>query len=250
VPASAAPLRQLCVRSTSTRTTSSRRRSRGTTSSARLTMKCPTPSKSMPRPVLEEQRQDHHRSVGFVRRLVDFNLNNPFLPATLAQPVLRIRRRTERAVTRRASPGECDAAALATGPNDPAIGDGHGRRSLNRRTTEVGPRISDFHDHRSSISRFGLRGPLTSTIDWDVSAPTAKSRTSRTSRTTRCSRASGRASLVTWSGNPLRSPNGCVPDRHLRTGRIDHAGNGATSSTRSARPGSRRPRPVPRHHLG
>jgi len=104
---------------------------------------------------------------------VTINLNNPFLPATLRNQFCAFNTAPINPVTGvpdvytpRFTPAECAAAAAATGPADPAYRTV--TTGLGRRTTEVGPRISDFS---STVfdTRLGLRGPLTSTIDWDVS---------------------------------------------------------------------------------
>jgi outer membrane receptor protein involved in Fe transport len=98
---------------------------------------------------------------------VTINLNNPFLPGTLRDQFCAFDVNTDPLVyTPRFTPAECASAATATGPTDPNY-----RTvtvTLNRRTTEVGPRISDFQTTMFD-TRIGLRGPLTSTIDWDVS---------------------------------------------------------------------------------
>ena len=123
---------------------------------------------------------------------VNVNLNNPFLPATLRQQFCAFDVNPSATVyTPRFTTAECAAAAAATGPSDPnyrVIGlggfvsfdiDGDGLEpgegynpnpasTLNRRTTEAGPRVSDFQTTVFD-SRVGLRGPLTSTIDWDLS---------------------------------------------------------------------------------
>ncbi len=132
---------------------------------------------------------------------VPVNLNNPFLPATLRNQFCAFDVNPSATVyTPRFTPAECAAAATATGPSDPnyrvaggasvfvpfdingngviathpitgAITEGYQTNpgiTLNRRTTEVGPRLSDFRT-TTFDSRIGLRGPLTSTVDWDVS---------------------------------------------------------------------------------
>ncbi|HEX8030684.1 MAG TPA: TonB-dependent receptor, partial [Vicinamibacterales bacterium] len=98
---------------------------------------------------------------------VTVNLNNPFLPTLLRNQFCAFDTNSDPLVyTPRFDQATCDAAALATGPTDPRYRTV--TTALSRRTTEVGPRISDFN---STVfdSRIGLRGPLTSTIDWDVS---------------------------------------------------------------------------------
>jgi len=132
---------------------------------------------------------------------VPVNLNNPFLPATLRNQFCAFDVNPSATVyTPRFTQAECDLAATATGPGDPnyrvaggtsvfvpfdingngviathpitgAITEGYQTNpgiTLNRRTTEVGPRLSDFQTVTFD-SRIGLRGPLTSTVDWDVS---------------------------------------------------------------------------------
>jgi outer membrane receptor protein involved in Fe transport len=107
---------------------------------------------------------------------VTVNLNNPFLPATLrnqwcafdTSPPVRDAAGViiSDPYTPRFTPAQCAAAATATGPTDPNY------RTVtvafNRRTTEVGPRISDFQTTVFD-TRIGARGPLTSTVDWDIS---------------------------------------------------------------------------------
>ncbi|MFL6788752.1 MAG: TonB-dependent receptor domain-containing protein, partial [Sphingomicrobium sp.] len=105
------------------------------------------------------------------------NLNNPFLPATLRNQFCAfdttapVRDAAGNIIsdpyTPRFTPAECAAAATATGPSDPNYRTV--TTALSRRTTEVGPRISDFQT-TTFDSRIGLRGPLTSTVDWDVQA--------------------------------------------------------------------------------
>jgi outer membrane receptor protein involved in Fe transport len=97
---------------------------------------------------------------------VTINLNNPFLPTALRNQFCAFNVGGVGAYTPRFTQAECDAAALATGPTDPAYRTV--TATLNRRTTEVGPRISDFQTTVFD-TRIGARGPLTSTIDWDVS---------------------------------------------------------------------------------
>ncbi len=132
---------------------------------------------------------------------VPINLNNPFLPATLRNQFCAFDVNPSALVYQaRFTQAECDAAAAATGPGDPnyrVIGQGgtfvpfdidndgviatdpitgevterfntNPGITLNRRTTEVGPRISDYQT-TTFDSRIGLRGPLTSTVDWDIS---------------------------------------------------------------------------------
>lgn len=124
---------------------------------------------------------------------VPVNLNNPFLPATLRNQFCAFDVNPSATVyTPRFSQAECDAAALATDSSDPAYRvtgtggfvpfdvngngvieeeEGYNRNpgvTLNRRTTEVGPRISDYQTTIFDY-RLGFRGDITDTINWDVS---------------------------------------------------------------------------------
>ena len=109
---------------------------------------------------------------------VTINLNNPLLPATLRNQFCAFD--TSPPVTDpdtgeiisdvyvpRFTQAECDAAALAVDENDPNYREV--TTALGRRAVEVGPRISDFNSQVFDF-RVGARGPLTSTVDWDVSA--------------------------------------------------------------------------------
>ena len=131
---------------------------------------------------------------------VPINLNNPFLPANLRNQFCGFDVNPSATVyTARFDQAECDAAATATGRDDPNYrevgfgsqfvafdvnGDGvigvdpeTGEQTegyqdnpgvtLNRRTPEVGPRISDYQTTFFDY-RIGLRGGITDTIDWSV----------------------------------------------------------------------------------
>jgi len=98
---------------------------------------------------------------------VTMNLNNPYMPATLRNQFCAFDTNADPAIyTPRFTTAECAAAALATGPSDPRY-----RTvtfNLSRRATEVGPRISDYTSTVFDI-RAGLRGAITSNINWDLS---------------------------------------------------------------------------------
>jgi iron complex outermembrane recepter protein len=149
---------------------------------------------------------------------VTVNLNNPFLPATLrnqfcAFNVAPINPATgvPDVYTPRFTPAECDAAAAATGPSDPAYRTV--TTGLGRRTPEVGPRISDFS---STVfdTRIGLRGPLTSTIDWDISGSYGESENVQEVQNYTLQSRFRQGSLVSMvNGVPTCHDvsNGCVP---------------------------------------
>ncbi|CAM3265882.1 TonB-dependent receptor [Sphingomonas antarctica] len=121
------------------------------------------------------------------------NLNNPYLPAGLANQFCAFDVDPTAAGYRpRFTPAECAAGRTATGPGDPnyrviglntiipfdANGDGviapgetinsNPAISLSRRLVEGGPRSSEF-DTTLFDYRLGFKGGITSTINWDVS---------------------------------------------------------------------------------
>ncbi|WP_332817099.1 TonB-dependent receptor domain-containing protein [Sphingopyxis sp.] len=97
---------------------------------------------------------------------VTVNLNNPYLPATLRNQFCAFNTSTVAGTyTPRFTPGECTAAAAATGRTDAAYREV--TVTLNRRTPEVGPRISDYQTTFFDY-RVGARGGITDTIDWNI----------------------------------------------------------------------------------
>ncbi|MGQ0278153.1 TonB-dependent receptor domain-containing protein [Sphingopyxis sp. P1IMeth2] len=110
---------------------------------------------------------------------VAINLNNPNLPAALRDqfcafnvaPVVNgvdangdpISGQAE--YTARFTPAECAAAATATGRSDPNYREV--TVTLNRRTPEVGPRISNYQTTFFDY-RVGARGGITDTLDWSL----------------------------------------------------------------------------------
>lgn len=123
---------------------------------------------------------------------VPINLNNPFLPAALRNQfcAFDVNPRPD-VYTPRFTQAQCDAAAASTGPgtpgyqvigaggfvpfdtnNDGVISTGEGYNpnpavTLNRRTPEVGPRISDYQTTFFDY-RVGARGGITDTLDWSI----------------------------------------------------------------------------------
>lgn len=98
---------------------------------------------------------------------VAVSLNNPFL--TTAQRNAFCNFDTDPGVgfAPRFTPGECTAAATATGRNDPNYREVTGV-TVARRNVEGGPRISTF-DTTFFDYQAGARGAITSSIDYDVS---------------------------------------------------------------------------------
>ncbi|MBC7504871.1 MAG: TonB-dependent receptor [Sandarakinorhabdus sp.] len=97
---------------------------------------------------------------------VTINLNNPYLPAGLRSQFCGANVGSATVYKARFTAAECAAAALATGPTDPAYRTVD--TALARRTTEVGPRVSQFtttiFDYRA-----GVKGAITDSIDYDLS---------------------------------------------------------------------------------
>ncbi|MEP2726762.1 TonB-dependent receptor [Roseibium sp.] len=103
---------------------------------------------------------------------------------------------------------ECDAAALAVDPSDPAY------RSVDltyaRRFTEFGPRVSDYRTRLFQV-KAGARGALTPSLDWEVFGAHGESenvtRQSGNGTLTRLQQ----ALLATDPNECLDTTNGCVP---------------------------------------
>lgn len=97
---------------------------------------------------------------------VTINLNNPYLPATLRNQFCAFNTSTTAGVyTPRFDAATCAAAASATGRTDPRYREV--TVTLNRRTPEVGPRISEYQTTFFDY-RLGLRGAVSESIDWSV----------------------------------------------------------------------------------
>ena len=169
---------------------------------------------------------------------VPINLNNPFLPDLLREQFCAFDvNPSDDFYTPRFTPEECAAAAAATGPGDPnyreigtgvlvpfdidgdgIIDDGEGYNSnpgvtLNRRTTEVGPRLSNFTTNIFD-TRVGVRGPLTSTIDWDISGAYGESEGTLSVENFTLQSRFRQGSLVDLVGGVPTcqdTSNGCVP---------------------------------------
>lgn len=93
-------------------------------------------------------------------------LSNPYLPAALRNQFCAFNTSTTAGVyTPLFTPAQCAAAATATSPTDPNFRTV--TTTVGRRTTEVGPRISDFvttvFDYKA-----GVRGKITDHLDYDI----------------------------------------------------------------------------------
>ncbi|MDP3906322.1 TonB-dependent receptor domain-containing protein [Novosphingobium sp.] len=103
---------------------------------------------------------------------------------------------------------ECAAAALATSPSDPnyrAFTFG-----LRRRTTEVGPRVSNYNSQVFDF-RAGVRGNITDAIQFDVSASHGESKKLQTIQGYVLLSRARQALLATNPNTCLTNTNGCVP---------------------------------------
>jgi iron complex outermembrane recepter protein len=135
------------------------------------------------------------------------SLNHPFLNASLRNSFCRFDTNTGPGYTPVYSQAVCDAAATATGPSDPNYREV--QTSVFRRSTEVGPRISDFNTKIFDF-RAGLRGGITSNITWDVFGSYGESENRQIqSGYTLNSRV--RQSLLAGPNGCNDPSNGCVP---------------------------------------
>ena len=153
---------------------------------------------------------------------VTIPLSNPYLPAGLRNQFCAFNTAPsttgvtaagaavlgQATYTPRFTPSECAAAALATNPTDPNYRTVTG--TLNRRTTELGPRTSDFtttlFDYRA-----GLRGKVNDSIDWDLSGSYGQSENTQVTggyvQTDKLVQAVSATNKLTCTVNT----NGCVP---------------------------------------
>lgn len=103
---------------------------------------------------------------------------------------------------------ECAAAALATSPTDPnyrtfTFG-------LRRRTTETGPRVSNYNSQVFDF-RAGVRGNITDSIQFDISGAHGESKKLQTIQNYVLLSRVRQALLATSTGSCLNTANGCVP---------------------------------------
>ncbi len=146
---------------------------------------------------------------GIFNQPVTINLNNPFLPAG-ARATFCARNDFNAAVAgiQTLTVAQCNAAATATGRNDPNYREF--TTNVRRRTTEAGPRISDYETFFFDY-RLGLRGHITDTIRWDLSGSYGESEnTQRLGGYVNVTRA--RQAALSDNGTTCQDPSGgCVP---------------------------------------
>ncbi|WP_088189875.1 TonB-dependent receptor domain-containing protein [Sphingobium sp. Z007] len=171
---------------------------------------------------------------------VNVPLSNPYLTAAQRNAFCAFDVNPGVGYQARFSQAECDAAALATNPNDAAYrevgaggftpfdinGDGvlgtdddgnvtegynpNPQATLNRRSTELGPRVSEFTTTFFDY-KIGFRGGITDSIDWDVSGSYGESEQIQTQKGYWLNSRVRQALLSTSTGECLDTSNGCVP---------------------------------------
>ena len=162
---------------------------------------------------------------------VTINLNNPFLPAALRNQLCALNVAPtvtgvdaagnavsgQTAYQAQFTQAQCDAAATATGRTN---ADGTANAAyrevtvaLNRRTPEVGPRISDYQTTFFDY-RVGARGGITDSIDWNIEGAYGESENIQTIKGYTLQSRFRQGTLVNGTAaNPVcQDPtNGCVP---------------------------------------
>jgi outer membrane receptor protein involved in Fe transport len=143
---------------------------------------------------------------------ITINLNNPFLPATLRNQFCAFNTSTVNGTyTPRFDQTTCDNAATATGRTDANYREV--TVTVNRRTPEVGPRISDYQTTFFDY-RVGARGGITDTIDWNIEGSYGESENIQTIKGYTLQSRFRQGSLVNGTlANPVcqDTSNGCVP---------------------------------------
>jgi iron complex outermembrane recepter protein len=105
---------------------------------------------------------------GLFAQTVNIPLSNPFMNANIRNQYCGFNTTQAAGIyTPRFTQAECNAAATALSPSDPAYRTV--RVPVSRRTVEAGTRDSEYTTTLFDYTA-GLRGKLTNTIDWDVSA--------------------------------------------------------------------------------
>ncbi|WP_380880018.1 TonB-dependent receptor domain-containing protein [Sphingomonas sp. DBB INV C78] len=125
--------------------------------------------------------------------------SNPYLPAAA---------RAQFCAANGLSVAQCSAAALATDPDDPNYATFN--TNLSRRTTEVGPRLSDYVTTVFDY-RVGVRGDITDSIGFDLSGSYGESENIQTQRGYVLTSRLRDALLATNTTTCLSGNDGCVP---------------------------------------
>jgi outer membrane receptor protein involved in Fe transport len=138
---------------------------------------------------------------------VSVPLNNPFLTPALRNGFCALDTNTGVGYTPLLTSAQCAAAATATGPSDPNYREVS--TNLFRRTTELGPRVSDFNT-RIFDFQGGFRGALTSSINWDIFGSYGESE-NRQLQTGYILNSRVQQSLRATAAGCTDTANGCVP---------------------------------------
>jgi iron complex outermembrane recepter protein len=110
------------------------------------------------------------------------------------------------------TPAECAAAAAATSPTDPAYRTF--TANLLRRTTEAGPRISEYVTQIFDY-QLGLRGDLSDAISYEITGAYGESENRETLQGYILTSRARQALLATNPNTCLNNTNGCVPANYF-----------------------------------
>lgn len=141
---------------------------------------------------------------------VTTNLNNPYLPATVRNQfcAFNIAAVGSGLYTPRFTPAECAAAATATGRTDPNYREV--LHTLNRRTVEVGPRISEYQTTFFDY-RIGFRGAISESVNWDLAGSYGESENLETIQNYTLTSRFRNAALANNINTCQGGQAGCVP---------------------------------------
>lgn len=136
-------------------------------------------------------------------------VSNPYLPAAArAQFCASNDFNSALAGVQTITPAQCAAAALATDPSDPNYRTF--TTTVSRRSTEVGPRISDYRTNIFDY-RAGVRGDITETVSFDLSGAYGESENQNTQQGYVLTSRVRDAMLATNTATCLSGNAGCVP---------------------------------------
>lgn len=139
---------------------------------------------------------------------VTVNLNNPYMTAAQRNAFCAFDMDQTAAYKPRFSPAECAAAATATGPEDPNYRTVNS--TINRRATELGPRVSDFTTTYFDY-QVGARGGITDSINWDLNASYGESENNQIQQGYWLNSRVRQALLANNKTACIDPSNGCVP---------------------------------------
>jgi outer membrane receptor protein involved in Fe transport len=130
------------------------------------------------------------------------------LTVPISNPYLPVAARNQFCADQGVSVAACNAAAVATNPNDPNY------RTLDietlRRTPDVGPRISSYETQIFDY-RVGVRGDIISNIHFDVAGAYGESENTQTIKNYVLLSRAQQAVLATNTTTCLNTANNCVP---------------------------------------